>query len=270
VYKNKETGEKKIIYMHHVLEAKLVVGDMVLSIDSEFIENESEDVPKQDCELNAFYRLTDRLKNTFKRLPICLLADSLYACEGVFKQCDKHKWKFLFRFKEGRIKSVMNEFEELKKIEADECLPDILWVNQISYNERKVNVLECELDTKKGRKQYTFIANLTITKKNAKRLVNAGRSRWKIENEGFNTQKNIRYHIEHAGSKDYTAMKNHYLLTQITDILIQLFENGTKILKTIKKTAKEISSDLLESIRTRPLTDEDIRNTVKPIQVRFT
>lgn len=70
--------------MHHVLEAKLVVGKMVLSIDSEFIENESEDVPKQDCELNAFYRLTDRLKRTFKRLPICILADSLYACEGVF------------------------------------------------------------------------------------------------------------------------------------------------------------------------------------------
>jgi len=115
VYKYKETGEEKIIYMHHVLEAKLVVGKMVLSIDSEFIENESEDVPKQDCELNAFYRLTDRLKRTFKRLPICILADSLYACEGVFNQCDQYKWKFLFRFKEGRIKSVMNEFQELKK-----------------------------------------------------------------------------------------------------------------------------------------------------------
>lgn len=27
---------------------------MVLSVASEFIENESEDVEKQDCELNAF------------------------------------------------------------------------------------------------------------------------------------------------------------------------------------------------------------------------
>ncbi|MCM3056554.1 transposase, partial [Caldibacillus thermoamylovorans] len=84
-YIDKETGEEKIktIYMHHVLEAKLIVGNMVLSVASEFIENESENVKKQDCELKAFYRLTARLKDTFKKLPICLIADSLYACENV-------------------------------------------------------------------------------------------------------------------------------------------------------------------------------------------
>lgn len=99
--KDKKTGEEKTetIYMHHVLEAKLVVGNMVLSVDSEFIENESEDVEKQDCELNAFYRLAARLKNTFKRLPICIIADSLYACENVFKLCKANNWKYLFRFK---------------------------------------------------------------------------------------------------------------------------------------------------------------------------
>lgn len=109
----------------------------------------------------------------------------------------------------------------------------------IDYNDRKVNVLECELETKKGRKQYTFITNITITRKNALKIANAGRSRWKIENEGFNKQKNVRYYIEHANSQNYTAMKNHYLLTRITDILIQLFENGAKILKTIKKQQKK-------------------------------
>ncbi|UZH06099.1 hypothetical protein [Heyndrickxia coagulans] len=48
--------------MHHVLEAKLVVGDMVFSIASEFIENESENVSKQDCELKAFDRLAKKIK----------------------------------------------------------------------------------------------------------------------------------------------------------------------------------------------------------------
>jgi hypothetical protein len=269
VYTDEETGEKKTIYMHHVLEAKLVVGDMVLSIDSEFIENESEDVPKQDCELNAFYRLTDRIKDTFKRLPICILGDSLYACESVFKQCDRHKWKYLFRFKEGRIKSIMNEFEELKEIEPS-GVKDTYWVNEFSYNERHVNILEGIIETKERQKHYTFITNITITKKNARKLVSAGRSRWKIENEGFNKQKNIRYYIEHAASQDYTAMKNHYILTQITDIIVQLFENGSNMLRNMKNTAKEISSNLLESIRTRLLTTEDIIKAVKPIQVRFT
>ena len=38
-YKNKETGEiEKTVYYHNVLEAKLVVGDMVFSIATEFIK----------------------------------------------------------------------------------------------------------------------------------------------------------------------------------------------------------------------------------------
>lgn len=269
-YKNEKTGEEKIIYMHHVLEAKLVVGNIVLSLDSEFIENESEDTPKQDCELNAFNRLAERLKKTFPRLPICLLADSLYACNNVFELCERNKWTYLFRFKEGRIKSVMTEFCELKNLEKDTQNSDLSWVNGIHYQAHNVNVVEYIKETEKGNTKYTFISNIKVTKRNASKMIQAGRSRWKIENEGFNNQKNIRYNIEHANSHDYTAMQNHYLLTQITDILVQLFEEGFKILKSFKKTAKEKSSDLLEAIRTRILTDEDITNIKKPIQVRFT
>ncbi|QQK78170.1 transposase [Salicibibacter cibarius] len=65
-------------------------------------------------------------------------------------------------------------------------------------------------------------------------------------------------------------MKNHYLLTQITDILMQLYEKGLDVLKRIRKSKKEISSNLLEAIRTRLLTDEDISHLKKPIQVRLT
>ncbi len=267
-YTDKETGEKTTVYMHHVLEAKLVVGDMVLSIASEFIENESEDVPKQDCELNAFYRLAKKIKQTFKRLPICILVDSLYACEGVFHQCDECKWKYMIRFKEGRIKSVAKEFQDIKTM--DNLSGDMCWVNDITYRDRKLNVLEYNLMVDQEKKTFTFITNIKVTKRNAHHLVGVGRSRWKIENQGFNHQKNIRYHIEHASSRNYAAMKNHYLLTQIAGILMQLFESGSKALKHFKKTAKEISSILLEAIRTRKITDEDIQQLTKPIQVRFT
>ncbi|AEH54749.1 transposase IS4 family protein [Heyndrickxia coagulans 2-6] len=119
-------------------------------------------------------------------------------------------------------------------------------------------------------KLYQDFTDIKITKKNVERLIAAGRSRWKIENQGFNEQKNNRYNIEHANSQNYTAMKNHYLLVQITDIIRQLFEKGSSILKALKKTAKEKSSNLLESFRTRILTDEDFTHLSKPIQVRFT
>jgi hypothetical protein len=269
-YKNKETGEAKIIYMHHVLEAKLVVGDMVFSIGSEFIENENEEVTKQDCEIKAFHRLAEKIKKTYPRLPICILGDSLYACEPVFNRCDEYNWKYIFRFKEGRIKSVAEEFNAIKAIEKGKE-DNLLWVNDIIYNKRTVNLIEAKIHTEDGKsKQFLFLTDIKITKRNAERLVIAGRSRWKIENQGFNNQKKIRYHLEHVNSHNYTAMKNHYLLIQITDIMVQLFENGFKILRELKKTAKEISSNLLEAIRTRTLTDEDIKDLVKPIQVRFT
>jgi hypothetical protein len=270
-YTNEETGETKTIYMHHVLEAKLVVGDMVLSIGSEFIENESEDVTKQDCELKAFYRLSEKIKHTYPRLPICILGDSIYAAEPVFKLCDENKWMYLFRFKEGRIKSIANEYTKIKAIEGKDEDEDVVWVNEISYNDRKVNVFEGTVEDKKGvKRKYLFITNMRVTERNAGTMLSIGRSRWKIENQGFNTQKNIRYHIEHANSHNYNAMKNHYLLTQIADILVQLFENGLSIFRLVKKTAKEISSKLLEAIRTRGLTDEDILQIAKPAQVRFT
>jgi hypothetical protein len=270
-YKNKETGEVKTVYMHHVLEAKLVVGDMVFSIGSEFIENESEDVTKQDCELKAFHRLAKRIKQIFKRLPICILGDSLYACESVFSRCEEYKWKYLCRFKEGRIKSISSEFKAIKNLEQSKGQDHLFWVNGIDYNDRKVNLMESKVEMEDGKtKEYVFITDLKITKKNAERLIAAGRSRWKIENQGFNQQKNIPYDIEHANSHNYTAMKNHYLLVQITDIIRQLYENGSTVFKKLKKTAKEKSSNLLEAIRTRRITEEDITALEKPLQVRFT
>ena len=270
-YKNKETGETKTVYMHHVLEAKLVVGDMVFSIGTEFIENENEEVTKQDCETKAFHRLAEKIKKIYPRLPICILGDSLYACEPVFSRCDKYNWKYIFRFKEGRIKSIAEEFNALKEIEKGKEEQNIFWTNDITYNNRTVNMIEAKIDMEDGgSKYYTFITNIKITKRNVERLITNGRSRWKIENEGFNNQKNIRYHIEHVNCLDYTAMKNHYLLTQIADILVQLLENGLKILSELKKTAKEISSNLLEAIRTRILTAEDMVLLVKPMQIRFT
>jgi len=269
--KDKETGEKtgnviKTIYYHNVLEAKLVIGEMVLSIATEFIENEDENVSKQDCEIKAFKRLEVKLKKQYPHLPICMLGDSLYACEPVFEICDKNKWKYLLRFKEGRIKSIAEEFNALKLMDGkrnEKCV----WVRDITYNQRIVNLIETEIVEEDIKTSFVFITNIPITTKNADSIVYAGRSRWKIENQGFNNQKTKTYKIEHANSMNYNAMKNHYLLTQIADILRQLFEKGAEKIKLLKKSIKEISSSLLESFRTRIITYEDTRTIEKRTKI---
>lgn len=89
-----------------------------------------------------------------------------------------------------------------------------------------MNVFEYEYETK-GRKnqrvRFQWVTSLEVTKRNLEEMIAAGRGRWKIENEGFNNQKNGIYRIEHLNSHNNTAMKNHYLLTQILDILMQLY-----------------------------------------------
>ena len=61
-------------------------------------------------------------------------------------------------------------------------------------------------------------------KKQCQKIVNAGRNRWKIENQGFNRQKHWRGNIEHACSWNEQAQKNHYLMEQIADFIKQLYE----------------------------------------------
>ncbi len=260
---------ERTIYYHNVLEAKLVVGDMVFSIATEFIENEDENVSKQDCEINAFKRLAAKLKSKYSQLQICILGDSLYACEPVFDICRNNNWKYLIRFKEGRIKSVARESSTLKVIEGNKK-ESCTWINEIDYNQSKVNLIEAEIKDESGiNKSYAFITDIKITQRNADRVVNFGRSRWKIENQGFNNQKTKKYKIEHANSLNYNAMKNHYLITQLADILRQLYEKGLDKIRDLNKSIKEISSSLLESFRTRLLTNEDTLHIEKRMKIRL-
>lgn len=283
-FKNKETGEiERVEYYHNVLEAKLVIGDMVFSIETEFIENEHEDIEKQDCELKAFSRLAKRLKKEYPKLPICILGDSLYACDRTFEICKENRWKYILRFKEGSIPSIAKEFQAIQKIEPKELKIEqrlekeeitklYKYVNEIDYCNKKINIVECKeqifnkKDGKETENTFVFITDIEISEKKAEKIVAAGRSRWKIENEAFNNQKNISYDIEHACCLDYNAMKNHYLLIQIADILKQLFEKGAEVLRILKLGKKEISSILKDHFRQIPLKIEDI--STGRIQIR--
>ena len=79
----------------------------------------------------------------------------------------------------------------MKKLEGTLGTDGICWMNEIAYNERKVNGLEAIPETKREESQFIFITNIKVNKKNVQVLVGVNRSRWKVENEGFNRQKNI-------------------------------------------------------------------------------
>ena len=98
-------------------------------------------------------------------------------------------------------------------------------------------------------------------------MIEAGRGRWKIENEGFNSQKNGIYDIEHLNSRNSNAMKNHYLLTQIADLVMQIYLAWTPLRKKTVQSIKSTSSRLLESFRRQPITPEDVQYIQKHTSV---
>ncbi len=77
----------------------------------------------------------------------------------------------------------------------------------------------------KGQKQSTkfkWLTNFEMNSGTVNDLANnGGRLRWKIENEGFNVQKNDGYNLEHAYSRDPNARKVFYLLLQIAHLIFR-------------------------------------------------
>ncbi len=270
-----EDGKKVKLkrYYHKVLEAKLVLAPgIIISLDTEFIENENEDVSKNDCELNAAKRLLERLGRDYPRLPVCLQGDALYAAEPVMKICRGHGWKYILTQKEARQKILSESYDWIASGGGAETVEGIgkeggsgEYINHVEETagkKKEANMYrywyETEEGGKKERQEFQWITNMELTKRNLEEMIEAGRGRWKIENEGFNNQKNGIYDIEHLNSRDSNAMKNHYLITQIADIIMQIYLSYSPIRKEIGQSIKNTSSWLLESFRRQTVTDEDV------------
>lgn len=110
-----------------------------------------------------------------------------------------------------------------------------------------------------------YITDLSITDKNIQETMYLGRKRWKIENEGFNIQKNGTFDIGHLYSKDTTAIKVHYLMIQIAHIIRQLLENGIKEIKELKLKLKEISQHMKKEL----ISTTSNLKVHKKVQLRF-
>jgi len=99
-----------------------------------------------------------------------------------------------------------------------------------------------------------------------------GRLRSKIENEGFNVQKNSGLNLEHVFSQNWDQAKAYYYLLQLGHLLLQLLhhnslhralakEYGHQSVRALWGALKKIPQRLLEALRYYLLseTDSDLR-----------
>jgi len=157
-------------------------------------------------------------------------------------------------------------------------------MNDISYvdsehREHTLSVLEC-LETRPDSKgaykttRFKWITNFNLKTNNVITLANqGGRLRWKIENEGFNVQKNGGFALEHAYTRNATASKVFYYLMQVAHTVFQLIERGSLFRKAFPAgvgSAKNIAFRLLEAWRNLRLRPDDIQQMLSVrLQIRF-
>ena len=110
----RKSKDGKISYYKYVLECKLIVGSIVISLDSEFIENEKmlNENEKQDCEVKAFKRMITRIKKNYPKYTFIITGDGLYATTPIINIYKKYHWFYIFNLKAERLKSINEMFED--------------------------------------------------------------------------------------------------------------------------------------------------------------
>jgi hypothetical protein len=285
----------KTSYFHNVLEAKLLTpSGFSVSLATEWISNEGKaGYQKQDCEQEAFKRLSIQLKKAFPRLPIIIVADGLYPTAPFFNICIQNGWKFIVTLQDGSLTTLQEDICWEKRFnmgfQREVILTDknsrttrkYYCLKGLNYQGIALSWVECSESTRwpksnqEKRQRFVHLTNLSVDGDLCIGVSNNGRLRQKIENEGFNCQKNQGFALEHKYSRvSFLAMKNYYQCLQIAHLIIQLVEASHTFQAmlnqdsktTVKYLWKRLLSYLLEK---RVIPKELIVLLEKPYQIRL-
>ena len=261
-------NDGKISYYKYVLECKLVVGNIVISLDSEFIENKKmlTEKQKQDCETNAFKRMIKRIKKNYPKYKFIITGDGLYATTPIINICKKYHWFYIFNLKPDRLKEINDAFEGNIKLLNETTKTNYFLSSNIEFNKNILNVFKYIESKKNKTTTFRYISNIQVNDNNIDKVVKLGRQRWKIENEGFYTQKHRTFDITHLNSRNDNSMKCHYYFIQFAHTIRQLLELGNMLTKSLKLKIKEVSAHLLKSLT---LTISDLNDLQTNFQLRF-
>jgi hypothetical protein len=282
-------------WFHNVLEAKLITpSGLSLSIATEWINNEGkQEYEKQDCEREAFKRIAVKLIENFPRLSIVILADGLYPWQGFFDICQQNNWKYIVTLKDGSLKTLQEEIYWLKLLRPTQNVDmevnnknasvslNYKWLRGLRYRNHTLNFVEClekttQIATGQTIEQkFVHLTNFENIDQYCIAVSDTGRLRQKIENEGFNTQKNQGYALEHKFSRvSFTALKNYYQCLQIAHIINQLVEDSKiidSLLKNNRKfTIKYLWKRLLSFLLEVAIDSFELAELIsKPFQIRL-
>ena len=254
----KTSSSKGTSYYHQMLCGSIVHPDesqVFLAAAEPIIKQDG--ATKNDCERNAAKRVITGLKTTYPDFKFLVVADGLYSCGPVIDLLKQEEHDFIIAVKPGDHDNLFTHFGTWSqrsvttkmKAEKKGVTHRFEWANGIALNQSwadmKLNMLVYEQVDRKGKiTRFSWVTNRKITKRNVEMIMRIGRSRWKIENETFNTLKNQGYHFEH----NYGHGKKHLcstlaflmLLAFLIDQLIELCSQPFQLILKAARTRKKV------------------------------
>lgn len=246
---SKQHGNGQTSYYHQLLGAVIVHPDKstVLPLFPEAITRR-DGTTKNDCEHNASHRLIPDVRDAFPRLDMIALQDAL-ACNGPhINMLKAHRFSFIITSKPAAnsllLKTVLageidGSTEEIETTDEKGIIHGYRFRNEVPLNHEhkdlKVNFIDYWEKHPNGKSfLYACVTDLPLTADNVAEVVRAGRTRWKIENETFNTLKNQGYNLEHNyghGKKHLstvfaTLMMLTFLLDQVQETCCCYFQEA--------------------------------------------
>ena len=201
-----------ITYYHQMLGAALIHPDVreVIPLMPEPIIKQ-DGTEKNDCERNAAKRFIAKLRQDHPHLKFIITEDSLSSNAPHIETLHDHDCHYILGVKEGDHAYLFKQVqaaEEAGRVtsydrhdRAAGVVHRFRFVNDLPLNESRadirVNVIDYwEVGLDKVQ-HFSWVTDLQVSKRNVYTLMRAGRARWKIENETFNTLKNQGYNFEH-------------------------------------------------------------------------
>ena len=231
---SKKSG--KTSYYIQTLGACLVHPDYkeVIPLCPEIIQKQ-DGATKNDCERNAAKRFFGKFRKDHPHLKVIVIEDGLSSNAPHIEVLKANNVHFILGVKQGDheflFKYIDRAVEEGKAVEfsfMDEKNPLMehyfRFVNDVPLNgsnqDLLVNFLEYWQTERDDVTYFSWVTDFTITVENAYQLMRGARTRWKIENETFNTLKNQGYHFEHNYGLGQKYLSTNFILLMMLAFLV--------------------------------------------------
>ena len=223
----------------------------------------SDGTSKQDCETNACKRFLAGLRDyQSAEYEMTLLLDSLFSKSPIIHEIIGHGYNYIANAKPGDHATLFNSIKVLEQkgrlqthvIKEDKVTKIYEWASSIplfaTADAPFVNFLRCTIKKLDGTQTvFTWVTNHELSKDSVEAIEKAGRARWKIENETFNTLKNHGYQFEHN-----FGLGQQFLAINFAIIMLIAFLSDQLLELTCQKFIQ-----LLELIKTRRTLWEHLR-----------